>query len=224
MTGGRVVVLGPTALVITWRQACPAASPMCWGLANRRRSTPRWWSCSSSNRGPGLAARDRRAAHFTGSTVASSVLADWPRRARSSEIMPDRLPEGAARPPGWSKGRGPRRGCGDHGGDSWLIPHGIPRGEQGRGAQAAVDERVGDWQEVYEARTPTRSAEVSRQARAVHGLRNSVRHSGTAGCPLGNLIPEWNDLVRRGAGRRPASACTPPTTSRVHRAVCVRRP
>jgi glutamate synthase (NADPH/NADH) small chain len=23
-------------------------------------------------------------------------------------------------------------------------------------------------------------------------------HSGTAGCPLGNLIPEWNDLVRRG--------------------------
>jgi glutamate synthase (NADPH) small chain len=23
-------------------------------------------------------------------------------------------------------------------------------------------------------------------------------HSGTAGCPLGNLIPEWNELVRRG--------------------------
>ncbi|MEA2439074.1 MAG: glutamate synthase small chain, partial [Thermoleophilaceae bacterium] len=23
-------------------------------------------------------------------------------------------------------------------------------------------------------------------------------HSGSAGCPLGNLIPEWNDLVRRG--------------------------
>ncbi len=21
-------------------------------------------------------------------------------------------------------------------------------------------------------------------------------HSGSAGCPLGNLIPEWNDLVR----------------------------
>jgi glutamate synthase (NADPH/NADH) small chain len=34
------------------------------------------------------------------------------------------------------------------------------------------------------------------------------------GCPLGNLIPEWNDLVRRGDGRQARlNACTRPTTS-----------
>ena len=30
-------------------------------------------------------------------------------------------------------------------------------------------------------------------------------HSGTAGCPFGNLIPEWNDLVRRGRWMQPAT-------------------
>ena len=28
------------------------------------------------------------------------------------------------------------------------------------------------------------------------------------GCPLGNLIPEWNDLVHRAAGARRSTACT----------------
>ncbi len=39
--------------------------------------------------------------------------------------------------------------------------------------------------------------------------------SGHNGCPLGNLIPEWNDLVRR-RWRRTESA-VPPTTPRLHR-------
>ena len=33
------------------------------------------------------------------------------------------------------------------------------------------------------------------------------------GCPLGNLIPEWNDLTWRGEGGERSSACTPRTTS-----------
>ena len=34
------------------------------------------------------------------------------------------------------------------------------------------------------------------------------------GCPLGNLIPDWNDLVYRDQlAARPSSGCTPPTTS-----------
>ena len=43
----------------------------------------------------------------------------------------------------------------------------------------------------------------------------AASRSVTSGCPLGNLIPEWNDLVvsRRLEGRRRAR-CTPPTTSR----------
>ena len=61
-----------------------------------------------------------------------------------------------------------------------------------------VDERVGDWREVYEQQDPhERSGEVSQQARRCMDCGIPFCHSGTAGCPLGNLIPEWNDLVRR---------------------------
>lgn len=62
-----------------------------------------------------------------------------------------------------------------------------------------VDERVGDWREVYENQNPhERAGEVSQQARRCMDCGIPFCHSGTAGCPLGNLIPEWNDLVRRG--------------------------
>ncbi|UXA20343.1 glutamate synthase subunit beta [Mycobacterium sp. SMC-4] len=62
-----------------------------------------------------------------------------------------------------------------------------------------VDERVGDWREVYERQNPhERAGEVSQQARRCMDCGIPFCHSGSAGCPLGNLIPEWNDLVRRG--------------------------
>nr|WP_090341865.1 glutamate synthase subunit beta [Mycolicibacterium malmesburyense]CRL71963.1 NADH/NADPH-dependent glutamate synthase small subunit [Mycolicibacterium malmesburyense] len=66
-------------------------------------------------------------------------------------------------------------------------------------AKRPVDERVGDWREVYEQHDPNRcAAEVSQQARRCMDCGIPFCHSGSAGCPLGNLIPEWNDLVRRG--------------------------
>jgi glutamate synthase (NADPH/NADH) small chain len=66
-------------------------------------------------------------------------------------------------------------------------------------AKRPVDERVGDWHEVYEQQNPhERAGEVSQQARRCMDCGIPFCHSGTAGCPLGNLIPEWNDLVRRG--------------------------
>lgn len=66
-------------------------------------------------------------------------------------------------------------------------------------AKRPVDERIGDWREVYESRDPrARAGEVSQQARRCMDCGIPFCHSGSAGCPLGNLIPEWNDLVRRG--------------------------
>ena len=76
-------------------------------------------------------------------------------------------------------------------------------------AKRAVDERVGDWGEVYERQDPRQRAdEVAQQARRCMDCGIPFCHSGTAGCPLGNLIPEWNDLVRRGpvGGRQRAVA------------------
>ena len=78
-------------------------------------------------------------------------------------------------------------------------PHGFLEVAKVEAAKRPVDERVGDWREVYERQDPQeRSFEVSQQARRCMDCGIPFCHSGTAGCPLGNLIPEWNDLVRRG--------------------------
>jgi glutamate synthase (NADPH) small chain len=78
-------------------------------------------------------------------------------------------------------------------------PTGFLKVSKVEAAKRPVDERVGDWHEVYEQQDPhQRSGEVSQQARRCMDCGIPFCHSGTAGCPLGNLIPEWNDLVRRG--------------------------
>lgn len=55
-----------------------------------------------------------------------------------------------------------------------------------------VDERLQDWCEVYEETDPTM---VQRQASRCMNCGIPFCHNG---CPLGNLIPEWNDLAWRG--------------------------
>jgi glutamate synthase (NADPH) small chain len=57
-----------------------------------------------------------------------------------------------------------------------------------------VPVRIGDWKEVYGARDPD---VLTRQASRCMDCGVPFCHQG---CPLGNLIPEWNDLVRRGDG------------------------
>jgi len=62
-----------------------------------------------------------------------------------------------------------------------------------------TDDRVGDWHEVYQAlETAERIGQVRTQAARCMDCGIPFCHSGSAGCPLGNLIPEWNDFVRRG--------------------------
>ena len=59
-----------------------------------------------------------------------------------------------------------------------------------------VDVRIGDWKEVY---GPRDTAALVRQASRCMDCGVPFCHHG---CPLGNLIPEWNDLVRRGEGKQ----------------------
>jgi glutamate synthase (NADPH) small chain len=54
-----------------------------------------------------------------------------------------------------------------------------------------VPVRIMDWQEVYEAQD---AAELQRQAGRCMDCGIPFCHQG---CPLGNLIPEWNDLTWR---------------------------
>ena len=58
-----------------------------------------------------------------------------------------------------------------------------------------VDVRILDWREVYE---PFTAEQVSRQASRCMDCGIPFCHNG---CPLGNLIPEWNDLAYRGDWR-----------------------
>lgn len=58
-----------------------------------------------------------------------------------------------------------------------------------------VPVRIKDWKEVYEERN---SEVVKEQASRCMDCGIPFCH---AGCPLGNLIPEWNDLTHRGRNR-----------------------
>ena len=59
-------------------------------------------------------------------------------------------------------------------------------------ARRPVPVRIKDWKEVYEEQE---LAQVQRQASRCMDCGIPFCHSG---CPLGNLIPEWNDLAYRG--------------------------
>ncbi len=75
-----------------------------------------------------------------------------------------------------------------------------PRGfikitERETAARRPVPVRIKDWKEVYAERN---SETVKRQASRCMDCGIPFCHEG---CPLGNLIPEWNDLAHRGRGR-----------------------
>ena len=70
-----------------------------------------------------------------------------------------------------------------------------PRRTAGR---RPVDVRILDWKEVY---TQFSATELERQAGRCMDCGIPFCHQG---CPLGNLIPEWNDLVRTGNWRAAA--------------------
>jgi len=86
-------------------------------------------------------------------------------------------------------------------------------------ARRPVDLRLLDWREVYERFPPSR---LERQAGRCMDCGIPFCHHG---CPLGNLIPEWNDLVwrhdwREAADRLHATNNFPEFTGRLCPAPC----
>jgi ferredoxin len=80
-------------------------------------------------------------------------------------------------------------------------------------ASRPVRERVRDWNEVYDRQSllPV----IGTQAGRCMDCGIPFCHHG---CPLGNLIPEWNDLVWRGDwAARERAAARHQQLSRVHR-------
>ncbi|MDP9200696.1 MAG: glutamate synthase, partial [Gemmatimonadota bacterium] len=61
----------------------------------------------------------------------------------------------------------------------------------------AVEERVGHWREFYRP-----AAESAVRTQAARCMDCGVPFcQGDTGCPVRNIIPEWNDLVQRGEWR-----------------------
>ena len=74
-------------------------------------------------------------------------------------------------------------------------PRGFLKVDREGPRRRAVDVRIRDWKEVYEDFEPER---LNAQASRCMNCGIPFCHNG---CPLGNLIPEWNDLVWRGEWR-----------------------
>jgi glutamate synthase (NADPH/NADH) small chain len=78
-------------------------------------------------------------------------------------------------------------------------PNGFLKHNRQDAAKRSKVDRLADWREVYLDLDPAeRESQVRAQATRCMDCGIPFCHSGSAGCPLGNLIPEWNDLVRRG--------------------------
>ena len=71
-----------------------------------------------------------------------------------------------------------------------------------------VVERVKDWKEYQ---IPLAPDHLKNQAARCMDCGIPFCHMG---CPLGNIVPDWNDLFTATAGRKPLSACTPRTIFR----------
>jgi glutamate synthase (NADPH/NADH) small chain len=78
-------------------------------------------------------------------------------------------------------------------------PSGFLKHQRKDAAKRSTSDRLSDWHEVYADLEPAeRDRQVRAQATRCMDCGIPFCHSGSAGCPLGNLIPEWNDLVRVG--------------------------
>jgi glutamate synthase (NADPH/NADH) small chain len=98
-------------------------------------------------------------------------------------------------------------------------PKGFLKVARAKGKQRPTEERVGHWREFDE---PRPSAEIEAQASRCMDCGIPFCHQG---CPLGNLIPEWNDAVYRGrmdeaARRLEETNNFPEVTGRVCPAPC----
>ena len=71
-------------------------------------------------------------------------------------------------------------------------PKGFLTTERATPTRRPVDVRIRDWKEVYEEQA---FPDLQKQAGRCMDCGIPFCHSG---CPLGNLIPEWNDLIWRG--------------------------
>ena len=198
MTGGKVAILGQTGRNF--------AAGMSGGYAfvldiDEQRVNPELVDLSPVEGEAAEELKDLVTRHHeeTGSTVAEALLADWDSAlARFTEVMPSdfkRVLE--AREEAIEEGLDEEEAA--H--RIMEVLHGVltPRVSSSTTARSPtrrpVEERIQDWNEVYPGSAGRALLPIiTEQAGRCMDCGIPFCHQG---CPLGNLIPEWNDLVWR---------------------------
>ena len=129
-------------------------------------------------------------AGHTGSTLAADALSSWPLTcSRMVKVIPKdykRILVAQARAKSERSGSSPSP-------SSWGSRVGKITGfmeiQRGKHPARPIAERVRDWKEVY---LPETEADMQAQGARCMDCGIPFCHQG---CPLGNLIPDWNDLV-----------------------------
>ena len=221
MTGGRVVVLGATGRNF--------AAGMSGGIAYVLDGDGQF--ATRANRGmvdlDTLTSADEtflqeiieRHVELTSSELGARVLDGWRTvRAQFVKVMPrdyKRVVEAEAHAAAEGRALRVRR---DGGGRPWVSRPASWRSHVRSSRCVPVAERVRDWHEVY---LPQPTEKLRAQGARCMDCGIPFCHEG---CPLGNLIPDWNDLVYRDrwqSGDR--AAARDQQLPRVHRAGCAPR-
>ena len=79
------------------------------------------------------------------------------------------------------------------------------------GADRSIEERIKDWQPIH-----LQLPEITLQEQAMRCMdcgipfchQGQILNGMTSGCPINNLVPEWNDLVYRGLWRQAGALST----------------
>ena len=100
---------------------------------------------------------------------------------------------------------------------SWVIQQVLSKLPESRRNGVRCRERIQDWKEVYKDFPEDK---LKAQASRCMDCGVPFCHQG---CPLGNIIPDWNDLVYRDDGRKRLHVCSQPTISRNSPDASVRR-
>jgi glutamate synthase (NADPH/NADH) small chain len=104
------------------------------------------------------------------------------------------------------------------GGHPWVKSPGSWNTRASSRAPPRRRARINDWFEIYQ---PFPDEKLRTQGARCMDCGVPFCHTG---CPLTNIIPDWNDLVYRGRWKEASASCTPPTTSRSSPAASARRP
>ena len=170
------------------------------------------WSRSADARRHRALLHDWIARHVeaTGSPRAKWILENWETMLpQVRQSLPARVQARSRRAPSRPQACASRKPiAAATAGGSWVRSPASWNTRESCRQRRPVAERVKDWFEIYQ---PFPEEKLRTQGARCMDCGVPFCHTG---CPVNNIIPDWNDLVYRGRWQEAIRVCTPPTISR----------